>query len=118
MDHVLGLLLEKEQFNIARKYAELVNSTKSQISIKEVGIFVLHFISLFMFIWVAHKPPRASKRLIWPARSSPPPLFTMLIVSLKKFTMLSLKEVLRLSIVNKGGGEGCVILSLTFHLLN
>ena len=26
-----------EQFNIARKYAELVNSTKSQISIKEVG---------------------------------------------------------------------------------
>ena len=35
-DHVLGLLLEKEQFNIARKYAELVNSTKSQISIKEV----------------------------------------------------------------------------------
>ena len=35
-DHVLSLLLEKEQFNIARKYAELVNSTKSQISIKEV----------------------------------------------------------------------------------
>lgn len=35
-DHVLGLLLEKEQFNIARKYAELVNSTSSQISIKEV----------------------------------------------------------------------------------
>ena len=37
-DHVLGLLLEKEQFNIARKYAELVNSTSSQITIKEVCI--------------------------------------------------------------------------------
>ena len=33
---MLGLLLEKEQFNIARKYAELVNSTSSQITIKEV----------------------------------------------------------------------------------
>ena len=39
-DHVLGLLLEKEQFNIARKYADLVNSTSSQISIKEVCLIV------------------------------------------------------------------------------
>ena len=35
-DHILGLLPEKKQFNIARKYAELVNSTSSQITIKEV----------------------------------------------------------------------------------
>ena len=37
MDHVLGLLLEKEQFT--RKYTELVNSTKSQISNKMVEIY-------------------------------------------------------------------------------
>ena len=42
IDHALGLLLEKEQFNITRKYAELVNSTKSQISIKEVGTLYMH----------------------------------------------------------------------------
>ena len=37
-DHVLGLLLEKEQFIIARKYAELVQYASCQFSIKEVCI--------------------------------------------------------------------------------
>ena len=37
-DHVLGLLLERGQFNIARKYASIVKSTTSQVTIKEVGI--------------------------------------------------------------------------------
>lgn len=36
-DYVLGLLLERGQFNIARKYASIVDSTTSQITIKEVS---------------------------------------------------------------------------------
>jgi hypothetical protein len=35
-DYVLGLLLERGQFNIARKYASIVNSTTSQVTLKEV----------------------------------------------------------------------------------
>ena len=36
-EYVLGLLLEKGQFDIARKYASIVKSTASQVTIKEVG---------------------------------------------------------------------------------
>ena len=36
-DYVLGLLLEKGQFDIAKKYAGIVESTASQVTIKEVS---------------------------------------------------------------------------------
>ena len=36
-DFVLSLLLEREQFDIARKYASIVHSTASQVTVKEVG---------------------------------------------------------------------------------
>ena len=37
-DRVLAMLLEKAQFGIARKYAGIVGSTASEITVKEVGI--------------------------------------------------------------------------------
>ena len=39
-DYVLGLLLERGQFDIARKYASIVKSTASQVTIKEVSIIM------------------------------------------------------------------------------
>lgn len=35
-DYVLGLLLQRGQFNIARKYASIVQSSTSQVTVKEV----------------------------------------------------------------------------------
>ena len=37
-DRVLAMLLEKAQFGIARKYAGIVGSTASEITVKEVGM--------------------------------------------------------------------------------
>lgn len=35
-DKVLSMLLEKAQFDIARKYASIVGSTASEVTVKEV----------------------------------------------------------------------------------
>ena len=37
-DRVLGMLLEKAQFSIARSYANIVESTACEVTVKEVGI--------------------------------------------------------------------------------
>ena len=36
-DRVLGMLLEKAQFSIARSYASIVGSTASEVTVKEVS---------------------------------------------------------------------------------
>lgn len=36
-DRVLGMLLEKAQFSIARSYASIVESTASEVTVKEVS---------------------------------------------------------------------------------
>ena len=36
-DRVLGMLIEKAQFSIARRYASLVGSTASEVTVKEVN---------------------------------------------------------------------------------
>ena len=36
-DHVLSVLLERGQFDVARKYAAIVGSTASEVTIKEVS---------------------------------------------------------------------------------
>ncbi len=36
-EQVLSQLLRKEQFAVARKYASIVNSTVSQVTVKEVS---------------------------------------------------------------------------------
>ena len=38
-DRVLGMLLEKAQFSIARSYASIVESTASEVTVKEVSFF-------------------------------------------------------------------------------
>ena len=37
-DKVLSMLLEKAQFDIARKYAKIVGSTGSEVTVKEVRL--------------------------------------------------------------------------------
>ena len=36
-EYVLSQLLQKEQFSIARKYANIVNSTASKVTVKKVS---------------------------------------------------------------------------------
>lgn len=45
-DFVLGLLLERGQFSIARKYASIVKSSTSQVTIKEVCISNFHSLAM------------------------------------------------------------------------
>ena len=35
-DQVLSMLMEKAQFNVARRYASIVGSTASEVTVKEV----------------------------------------------------------------------------------
>ena len=46
-DLVLRLLLGKGQFDVARKYASIVGSTASEVTIKEVCLFVCLFVCLY-----------------------------------------------------------------------
>lgn len=57
-DYVLGLLLEKEQFDLARKYAGIVGSTASEVTIKEVGrrYLLICIITVFTALSIAYPP--------------------------------------------------------------
>ncbi len=37
-EQVLAQLLQREEFTVARKYASIVNSTVSQVTVKEVSV--------------------------------------------------------------------------------
>ena len=41
-DRVLGMLLEKAQFDVARSYAAIVGSTANEVTVKEVSLILIY----------------------------------------------------------------------------